>query len=243
MLDKTITAFIIIVSATLFIGCDSATSYRPFDVDSFSRPVRVACVGDSITYGSKISYRPENSYPAVLGRMLGSRWQVKNFGVSGATMLKNGNKPYWDTKFDECLEFAPDIVIIKLGTNDSKGFNWKYKSRFIPDYQAMINTFNQLETKPRIWIALPVPVYQDGQFEISKSVVRDEIVPQLRLLARRNNLPVIDLYQALSDKPELFRDGIHPNTKGAQLMAEEVYRALTGKFWDVTVQLDATGGF
>ena len=57
----------------------------------------VACVGDSITYGAGISNRNYNSYPAQLGRMLqkfDNQWQTRNFGVSGATLLRNGDLPY-----------------------------------------------------------------------------------------------------------------------------------------------------
>src|SRR3712207_5545352 len=82
---------------------------------------RVACVGDSITYGAGVSGREKNSYPAVLGQWLGTKWDVRNFGVSGATLLKKGNRPYWkQQKFADALQFKPDVVIIKLGTNDSK---------------------------------------------------------------------------------------------------------------------------
>ncbi|MBW8034464.1 MAG: hypothetical protein FVQ79_02030 [Planctomycetes bacterium] len=211
-------------------------------MSDFSRPIRVACVGDSITYGAGIKDRKKQSYPARLGEMLGAKWDVKNFGVSGATMLKNGDKPYWKVALDKAVDFKPDVVVIKLGTNDSKPKNWKYKNEYSPDYLAMIETFEQTDGKPRIWLCYPVPVYRDGKFNISRSVVRDEIVPKIRKLARKKNLPTIDLYQALSENGELFPDGIHPNAEGAKLIAEEVYRTLTGKFYDITIQVNATAG-
>jgi len=84
----------------------------------------VACVGDSITYGSGISNRDNNSFPAQLGRMLqkfDNQWQTQNFGVSGATLLRNADKPYvQQSAYNQALAARPDAVIIKLGTNDSK---------------------------------------------------------------------------------------------------------------------------
>lgn len=88
----------------------------------------VACVGDSITYGAGIPNRQHNSYPAQLGRMLqefDSRWECRNYGVSGATLLRNGDLPYvQQSAYQQARAAAPDVVIIKLGTNDSKPVNW-----------------------------------------------------------------------------------------------------------------------
>ena len=58
-------------------------------------PMRIACIGDSITFGAGIEGRENNSFPAQLGTMLGKTYEVKNFGVSASTLLKKGNKPYW----------------------------------------------------------------------------------------------------------------------------------------------------
>src|SRR6516164_7032395 len=89
--------------------------------------VKVACIGDSITYGSGLSDRQNECYPAVLGLLLGDDYEVRNYGVSGATMLKSGDHPYWDTSaFSESSNWQPDIVIIMLGTNDSKPWKWQY---------------------------------------------------------------------------------------------------------------------
>ncbi|MDF7807745.1 GDSL-type esterase/lipase family protein [Pontiellaceae bacterium B12219] len=123
-------------------------------------PVKVACVGDSITFGAKIKDRTTNSYPAQLNELLGDQYTVKNFGNSGSTLLKNGNKPYWKQKaYTDALAFNPDIVIIKLGTNDSKPENWAHKAEYIPDYVELIETFQALESNPTIWICYPVPAY------------------------------------------------------------------------------------
>ena len=104
--------------------------------------VRVACVGNSITYGAGIKNRSHDSYPSVLGRLLGDKYWVKNFGVSARTMLNKGDRPYMkEQAYQQALAFNPNIVVIKLGTNDSKSFNWVHKADFIKDTQTMIDAF------------------------------------------------------------------------------------------------------
>jgi acyl-CoA thioesterase-1 len=139
--------------------------------------IKVACVGDSITYGAGIQDRDKNSYPAQLGEILGADWEVKNFGVNGHTLLSKGNAPYIKShQYRAALAFQPDVVIIKLGTNDSKPNNWSHKSEFIGDYLRMIDSFRKLESQPVVWICKPVPVFPE-QWGISDQVVREEIIP------------------------------------------------------------------
>ena len=192
-------------------------------------PIRVACVGDSITFGAGIRDRQHNSYPAQLGRLLGEGFVVRNFGVNGATLLKKGNKPYWRLgAFRQATAWNPHIVIIKLGTNDSKPQNWRHKAHFARDLRAMVEHFAALPSKPKIWLCLPVPVYAT-RWGINEKTVAGEIIPIIKKVAEEKGLPVIDLHTALSGKPDLFPDKIHPNAKGAGLMARVIYEAITGK--------------
>ena len=85
-------------------------------VSAFAQ-IKVACIGNSITYGATIVGRDSLAYPPQLQKILGKKWLVKNFGVSGATMMKKGDLPYWNQpKFRAAKDFKPDVVIIKLGT-------------------------------------------------------------------------------------------------------------------------------
>src|SRR4051794_25700025 len=191
--------------------------------------VRVACVGDSITYGAVIADREHNSYPAQLQKLLGDGYQVRNFGVSGATLLKNGDKPYWKEKaFDEAKEFKPKVVIIKLGTNDSKPQNWSHKDEFLADAKDLIAAFAALESKPTIYVCRPVPAFP-GNFGISDQVIHEEVIPLLDEAAKAKDAKVIDLYKALSEHAKLFPDKVHPDAEGAKLMAEAIAMTLVEK--------------
>ena len=196
---------------------------------SFKAPrkdaVRVACIGNSITFGAGIRNRSRDSYPSVLARMLGDNYWVKNFGVSARTMLNKGDHPYMnEPAYKNALAFNPNIVVIKLGTNDSKSFNWKYKADFMKDAQTMIDAFKVLPSQPKIYLCYPSKAYLTGD-GINDDIISKEIIPMIKKLAKKNNLSVIDLHTAMDGMPELFPDRIHPNEKGAQVMAKAVYQS------------------
>lgn len=198
---------------------------------SFKAPrkdaVRVACIGNSITFGAGIRNRSRDSYPSVLARMLGDNYWVKNFGVSARTMLNKGDHPYMnEPAYKNALAFNPNIVVIKLGTNDSKSFNWKYKADFMKDAQAMIDAFKGLPSQPKIYLCYPSKAYLTGD-GINDDIISKEIIPMIKKLAKKNNLFVIDLHTAMDGMPELFPDRIHPNEKGAQVMAKAVYQSIS----------------
>ncbi|MGJ8650924.1 MAG: GDSL-type esterase/lipase family protein [Opitutaceae bacterium] len=197
--------------------CSALTS-----ASAAAQPVRIACVGDSITFGATIKDRKEQCYPTQLGRLLGEGYVVQNFGVSGATLLKAGNKPYWTTKqFKPAHAFNPDVVVIKLGTNDSKPDNWLHKDAFVGDYLALIESFRSLPSKPVVYICKPVPAYP-GNFKITDVVIREEVMPLIEAVAEQASVEIIDLYAALSHRAELFPDKVHPNAEGARIMAETI---------------------
>ncbi len=188
--------------------------------------VRVACVGNSITYGAAIDDRSLNSYPAVLERLLGEDYDVHNFGVSGATLLRTGALPYRDTaEFSEATRFKADIVIIKLGTNDTRMGNWTGADEFERDFKEMIEHFAGLPGKPDIFVCHPVPIH--GIWRIANDRrLRKEIIPAITRAAREKNIQIIDLYTPFKDLSGHFPDGVHPNADGARIIAETVYKAI-----------------
>jgi len=202
---------------------------QPINITKYSAPIKVACIGNSITYGSGIDDRPRDSYPSQLARMLGEKWEVRNFGVGGRTLLKKGDYPFWNEEaYAQAKAFLPDVVVIKLGTNDTKPQNWKYSGEFLSNYRAMVKELKALSSHPKIYLCKPVPAYSN-RWGINDSIIVHGVIPAVEKLAKEENLPVIDLYSALSGKASLFPDQIHPNAEGAGLMANAIYKALTDK--------------
>lgn len=122
--------------------------------------IKVACVGDSITYGFGINNREKNNYPAQLGNMLGDDYIVNNYGYSGRCVQSTADRPYVnESLYPESLAFEPDIVVFMLGSNDSKAFNWN-KDNFIKDYKALVESYINLSSKPKIYLMAPPPVFE-----------------------------------------------------------------------------------
>ncbi|WP_052823318.1 GDSL-type esterase/lipase family protein [Neotamlana sedimentorum] len=185
-----------------------------------TKPKIIACVGDSITAGARHKKQSVTAYPKVLSDLLGDDYSVVNLGRSGATALINGNLPYWNCKeFSNVFAVKPDVITIKLGTNDSKPQNWNAQD-FKESYQSLIDTFQTISSSPKIYLCLPVPVYAHSKFKIDGTVVNQGVIPIIKSLATENNLSVIDLYEPFLDKEKLVPDGVHPEEEGAALMAK-----------------------
>lgn len=190
--------------------------------------VRVACIGNSITDGHGIDMVDVNSYPAQMQRMLGPEYCVKNFGVSGRTMLNNGDHPYMKEKaWAEAKAFNPDVVVIKLGTNDSKPINWTLHSKqYTADMQQMIDELKALPSRPVIYLCTPLQanhVTTDTERQIRNEVIASEVIPMIQKVAKKNKLEIIDLYPEIDPNGDaMSKDGIHPSAKGAGVMAKKI---------------------
>jgi lysophospholipase L1-like esterase len=196
--------------------------------------IKIACVGDSITYGMLIKNWYRYNYPYVLGRMLGKGYNVRNYGVSGRTAMEAGDHPYIkEYRYKRSKNYQPDIVLIKFGTNDSKPYNWKGKEEFKRHYTRLIKSYMNLDSKPRIYLLTPAtPFYKDGitsgnmMFDIRKPEVT-EAAEAVKELAKEMKLSVIDINKETEGHKQLFvSDGIHPNALGAEVIARTVYREL-----------------
>ncbi len=192
------------------------------DVSTGAPRIRVACVGASITFGAGIPDREQNCYPAQMQRLLGDRYDVRNFGVSGRTMLKHGDFPYWnEPAYREALTFNPDVVVIDLGGNDSKPQNWKFKDEFAADTRAMIASFRALPARPRVLLCLPMPAFK-VMWGIDDTVITQQQIPIFRQTAFDTGTELVDLHTPFLNKEAWFADNIHPNAEGAGLMAKVI---------------------
>lgn len=194
---------------------------------------RVACIGNSVTYGYGHANPAETSYPTCLGRLLGDGYEVRNFGYSGATLLNKGHKPYTrQAVYSEALAFAPDIAVIHLGLNDTDPRNWpNYRDEFIPDYKALIDTLRAVNADVKIWICRMTPIFD--RHRRFKSGTRDwfwQIQDAIEKVAQLCNVGLIDLHEPLYNRPDLFADALHPDAEGAQIIANTVYAAITGNY-------------
>lgn len=199
----------------------------------FARPTKVACVGNSVTYGYLLENRERDCYPAQLARLLGEGYEVRNFGKSGATLLNKGHRPYMQQQeFRDAVDFAADIVVIHLGLNDTDPRNWlNYRDEFVRDYLQLIDTFRVANPDCRVWICRMTPI-TNGHFRF-KSGTRDwyeQIQNAIEHVARVAEVPLIDLQEGLYNRPDLLPDALHPVVEGAGIIARKVYSAVTGDY-------------
>ncbi len=193
----------------------------------------VACVGDSNTFGAGLSNRVQDCYPAKLERILQQfdpTWETRNFGVNGASVLKQGDKPYSNlAAYNQALASEPDVVILCFGPNASRSPNRGYiEGAYLSDYVSIIDGFAGLPRKPKIWVCHPLKAFS-GNYTISDTIIRDQIIPLITQIASERGLPIIDFYTAFENSPDLYvSDRIHPDPNGTTLMAEIVARFITG---------------
>ncbi|MCF3109376.1 GDSL-type esterase/lipase family protein [Niabella sp. CC-SYL272] len=203
--------------------------------DAKERPVRVACIGNSVTFGWGLNAPETTAYPSQLQQLLGATYIVKNFGHSGATVLSKGHNPYFRTRaFSNMMDFGPDIAVIHLGLNDTDPRDFPgYRDEFTPDYNRLIDTIKKKNPGVKIYICSLTPIFTGhSRFLSSTFTWYWELQEQIQNIAISNNLRIIDLHKVLHNRPDLFTDAatLHPNESGAAMIAKTVYQHLTGNF-------------
>lgn len=213
---------------------------------SSSNVIRIACVGDSLTQSS--------GYPYELWKLLGSsgrytfgnysmdadnlndtltnstHYTVGNFGAGSTTVLLNTETPYMNNSmFQNALKFQPNIVIIMLGTNDAQPNLKQFNESFVGDYVRLVSEFQSLARKPKIWVALPPPIFSNQSGKLDPEYFANTIITGIKQVAEEANVPLIDVYSVLANYPNYFPDGEHPNIEAAELIANEIYKTITPK--------------
>ncbi len=210
---------ILLLIATLHLGCLTIKAQKP---------IRIACIGNSITYGYLIHDREHNAYPAQLQAMLGKGYEVLNFGSSGKTALHAGGNPYIATQqYQDALNSKANIIFIKLGTNDSRPYYRKYIDSFYVDYKLLVHTFKTLPNHPRVILLCPVVNFLGKKpDEAYCTDIPKFIIPVIQKVAEEEHCELIDLHPLLINHPEMYPDKLHPDSAGAHIIADRLYRFL-----------------
>ncbi|MFC0518360.1 GDSL-type esterase/lipase family protein [Mucilaginibacter angelicae] len=193
-------------------------------VNAANAITRITCIGASITYGATLPDPATQSYPAQLQKLLGKNWEVSNFGVSSATLLRKGDLSYWGTKaYQQALQSKPDVVFIDLGGNDAKLINRVHLDEYEHDYHDLVQSFAQLPSHPRIVLLLPIPSFQADTNQIYDRVIVNSIIPKLRNVGYNEHLEVIDMHSMFVNHESWMPDKIHPNLEGTAMTAKRLY--------------------
>ena len=205
--------------------------------------VRVACIGDSITFGYGIANRAVDSYPAQLQKLLDAKepgaYEVRNFGNSGRgiyldSMRGNEKRGYkWMKEHQDALAFNPDIVICDLGINDCGEYIKEYaggrtRGQFVKEYMELLADYKRANKSTKFYIWTKLSPLTAGQ-KFYRSPEPFLMQADLEEVARRCRATGIDMQEPFRDvMDQIFaKDKIHPNEAGAKIIAETTFKALT----------------
>lgn len=222
-----------IKQTVILLGLLILTTISASAASKKQKTIRVACIGNSITYGTGIADRTNDSYPSQLQRLLGSDYQVGNFGKPGATLLYHGHRPYVkQEEFKEAIAFKGDIAVMHLGINDTDPRNWpNYRDEFVKDYLSIMDSLRAANPKVRIILARMTPIAdRHPRFVSGTKQWHGEIQTAIETVARVSGAELIDFYEPLYPYPYLLPDAIHPNPEGAGILAKTVCSGITGDY-------------
>lgn len=193
---------------------------------------KVICIGDSITYGQGVlGSRETDTYPAILAELLGEEYQTVNYGLCNRTLLSTGNMPYVNEDFaTESLAEDADIVIIMLGSNDSKPNNWNAEL-FEKEYLKFVQKYQNMDNAPTVYVMAPpcVLLETEDAGDCNDTILTEELIPIVKNIAEQTGVTLIDLHDLTEAHAEWFADGLHPNTEGNQAIAEEIFTHITAQ--------------
>lgn len=221
---------VMIISLLLVCSGFGSMAAAGYAAETKSGKIKIACVGDSLTegYTSSGGLKGSTAYPAVLEKLLGEGYEVGNFGKTSYTLMKGTDKSYWNSaEYKESQNYDADIVVIILGTNDSKSKYWD-EEQFKEDAAALVETYENLESAPEVIFAVSPQCYQTSGTDITKDTV--EVLQEVqRELIEEQGWESVDLYQLTADREDLYhKDGVHFTDEGYAYLAECIYEVITG---------------
>jgi len=195
--------------------------------------IKVACVGDSITYGYGLEDWHKTNYPAVLQTLLGDGYNVRNFGDSGKSVQNFLFRDYSKTiTYSQSIDYEADILIFMLGTNDSIAGCWENEDAFREQYTALLDTYLRGKNPPQVYLCTPARAFYKDKSQTSGPTfmgIQNDIVIKIgeivKEIAEERGYECIDIYEFTKDHPEYYSsDLVHPNPHGAEELAKEIYR-------------------
>ena len=195
---------------------------------------RIACVGDSITWGFTIVNRRKYSYPSRLQQRLGAEYEVRNFGHNDASARFDADTPYVKKHvYQESLAWNPDVVLLMLGSNDTKKRNWDPEI-FRRDYKRIVESYLKLPSEPKVILIAPIQIFQPMHIPVLglyTETMENGVRPAIREIAAEMGLELVDLVNLFTDSKYMM-DGVHPQREGARMLEEAIY---SGIDWQQTV--------
>ena len=189
-------------------------------------PLKVVCLGDSITFGYKLADPVHQSFPGQIDKQAQGHWKILNCGVNGATVLAKGDIPISSQKaYERALKAKSDVIILMLGTNDTKHHNFQFRDEFVGDYVNLVKTLQGIPSHPYI-IACSIPPILKNYPNGLTTEREQEINKMIRKAVTATEVDFLDIYTALSKNRAYFIDGVHPNASGAKVIATLVYNKI-----------------
>lgn len=186
-------------------------------VFSQSSTKTIVFFGDSITAGYGIPI--ENAFPAIIQQKIdneGLKYRVGNAGLSGETTAGGLNRVDW------ILRSKPDVFVLELGGNDGlRGLSLEESEK---NLKAIIKKVRQANPNAKVILAgmqIPPNLGQDYTAKFKS------LFPTISKEMNTEFIPF--LLEGVGGDPKLnLSDGIHPNQKGHEIVAETVWKHLKG---------------
>ncbi len=224
---------------------DALDSLTPSDGDK----LRIACIGDSITQGTGVDDKENDSYPAQLQSILGDDYVVGNFGKGSSYVLKadsNFNLNYKDRpqlsyknteQYSDSFDFEPDVVVIMLGTNDMRHMSSDAaKAEFKETLKELVESYKELESVQKVYLCSNIHVLSTGMAEQLSSGEMGRLVKET---AESANCGFIDVCANTFDFMSVYMnttsDKLHPGKEGYAEIAKAVEAGIRGTEAEISV--------
>jgi len=227
---------LVLLVFALLIGCGYAYLYnnglsgKSIVTQPQEGQIRVACVGDSITYGHGINGWSKNNYPVLLQGLLGEDYHVQSFGVSGRAVQDSSDQPYRALRhYQDSLAYDADILVFMMGSNDSKPENWMGREAFEAALRDLLDDYSA----EQVILCTPAKAFFAEGFTDNltshdiQPVIVDEIADIVRSVAGERGDILLDIHSLTAGNRQWFaKDGVHPDNTGAAAIAQAVHDAV-----------------